>query len=69
MLLVSEYRIEEGDDFRVTISRNWRRIRVSRIRFWWVIDASEWIIIHVIEALMVPPNPSVEYCNNRAGSI
>ncbi len=69
MLFVGKYRIEEGDDFRVAISRDWRGSRISRVWFWRVVDAGEWVIIHVIEALVIASNTGIKNCNNRTCSV
>ena len=69
LFLVGEDCIEEGDNLRVTIRRDWWWIRVSRIRFWWVIEAGEWIVVHVVEALVVATDPSVENRYDRARAV
>ena len=69
MLFVGKYRIEEGDDFRITISRDWRGSRISRVWLWRVFDTGEWVVIHVIEALMIASNTCIEYCNYRTCAV
>ncbi len=67
MFLIGEHSVEECYDFRVAVSWNWVWIGVEWV--WRIVNASERIVVHVVEALVVPSDPSVEYCNNRASSV
>ena len=67
MFLVCEHSVEECDYLRIAIGGNGFRIGIEWIGR--VVNASERVIVHVVEALVVPPNPSVEYCNNRSSSV
>ena len=69
MLIVGEYSIEECDYFGVAIRWYGLRFRVQRIWLGRVIDTGERVVVHIVEAFVIPTNSGIQDSDNRASTI